>query len=312
MDDKTLKALIKNFPKEVVKDAPKGKFGKYVPHHIVTQRLVDVIPGGYDFTYEEVRGKDNAIVGAKCKLYIKDLDQTIEEVGDVDIHALERNTESEVLKLAVSDGIKRCCMRIGLGLELWTGGITEEEFYAQGETTKEKPKAKPKPTPKPKTEEKFLDEDPGDMLNRLRSALEFHEENPAVRRLVKDMAWKDWKKSGNKTDIAEWNEKDFNLFMDLFVQYQESKFQEEDDTDIVGEVFGDVEEVKDKPVIKNPGDAPTEKQLKTFNGCLAKATDEGKTELVKKAKDALHNGVINKGNIFDWIDTDTWSLIDGS
>jgi len=120
MDDKTLKALIKNFPKEVVKDAPKGKFGKYVPHHIVTQRLVDVIPGGYDFTYEEVRGKDNAIVGAKCKLYIKELDQTIEEVGDVDVHALERNTESEVLKLAVSDGIKRCCMRIGLGLGLWT------------------------------------------------------------------------------------------------------------------------------------------------------------------------------------------------
>lgn len=306
MEDKTLKALIKNFSKEVVKDAPKGKFGKYVPHHIVTQRLVDVIPGGYDFTYEEVRGKDNSIVGAKCRLYIKATDQTIEEVGDVDKHALERNTESEILKLAVSDGIKRCAMRIGLGLELWTGGITEEEFYSQGEA----PKAEPKP--KPKTEEKFLDEDPGDMLNRLRSALEFHEENSDVRSAVKAKAWKDWKNSGNKTDIAEWNEKDFNLFMDLFVQYQESNKQKQDDNDIVGEVFGDVKEVKDKPVIKNPGDAPSEKQLKTFNGCLAKATDEGKTELVKKAKDALHNGVINKGNIFDWIDTDTWSLVDGS
>ena len=50
MDKETQKKLTKNFPKDVVKPAPKGKFGAYVPHHIYTQRLVDVIPGGYDFT----------------------------------------------------------------------------------------------------------------------------------------------------------------------------------------------------------------------------------------------------------------------
>jgi hypothetical protein len=296
--------LIKDFPKKVVKDAPKGKFGKYVPHHIVTQRLVDVIPGGYDFTYEEVRGKDNSIVGAKCRLYIKSTEQTIEEVGDVDKHALERNTESEILKLAVSDGIKRCAMRIGLGLELWTGGITEEEFYAGSTETQTKPK------PKPKAEEptKFLDEDPSDMLNRLRDGLAHHEKNEELRKNLKAKAWADWKKTNRETDINKWTETDYNSFMDMFVEYQSA----EDNTDIVGEVFGDVVEKKDTPVIKNPGDAPSEKQLKTFNGCVAKATDEGKTELVKKAKDALHNGIINKGNIFDWIDTDTWSLIDGS
>ena len=64
----------------------------------------------------------------------------MEEVGDVDMNALNRNiTESEILKLAVSDGIKRCCMRFGIGLELWTGGETEEEHYAGGQ---EQPKKK--------------------------------------------------------------------------------------------------------------------------------------------------------------------------
>ncbi len=132
MDKETQKKLTKNFPKEVVKKAPKGKYGDYVPHHLYTQRLVDVIPGGYDYTYEVVRGADNSIIGAKCKLYIKSTDQTIEEVGDVDVNAVNRNiTESELLKLAVSDGIKRCCMRLGIGLELWTGGVSEEHHYAE-------------------------------------------------------------------------------------------------------------------------------------------------------------------------------------
>ena len=79
-----MKKLTKDFPKSVVKDAPVGKFGSYVPHHLYTQRLVDVIPGGYDFTFEETRDKNGAIIGAKCKLYIKSTEQTIEEVGDVD------------------------------------------------------------------------------------------------------------------------------------------------------------------------------------------------------------------------------------
>ena len=57
-----------------------------------------------------------------------------------------------------------------------------------------------------------------------------------------------------------------------------------------------------------------ENQLKTFNGCLARATDDGKTDLVKKAKDFLHSGKANKKNLFDWIDTDAdpWTLVDGS
>ena len=134
MNKETIKKLTKNFPKDVVKQAPKGKFGKYVPHHIYTQRLVDVVGGQYNFLVKEViRDKDNAVVGAICRLEIEGLG-VVEEIGDVDTHAISRNiTESEVLKLAVSDGIKRCCMRFGIGLELWTGGVTEEEHYAGAE-----------------------------------------------------------------------------------------------------------------------------------------------------------------------------------
>ena len=144
MDKETHKKLTANFPKSVVKKAPQGKYGDYVPHHIYTKRLVDVVGGKYNFTYDIIRDKDNAVVGAKCTLEIDDLG-TVQEVGDVDRHALARNlTESEILKLAVSDGIKRCCMRFGIGLELWTGNTTEEEHYAGVvESVPEPPKKKP-------------------------------------------------------------------------------------------------------------------------------------------------------------------------
>ena len=218
MDEKTHKALTKNFPKDVVKDAPKGKFGKYVPHHIYTQRLVDVIPGGYDFTYEVVRGKDNGIIGAACTLFIKSTEQTIQEVGDVDMNAVNRNiTESELLKLAVSDGIKRCCMRLGIGLELWTGDTSEEEHYAD---TTPAPQPKPKPKAKPEVPTKFLDEDPSDMLNRLRAGLAHHEPNEEVRKKIKDIAWSNWKETKRETDVSKWTEQDYDAFMDLFVEFQ--------------------------------------------------------------------------------------------
>ena len=146
MDKETHKKLTANFPKSVVKKAPKGKFGKYVPHHIYTQRLVDVVGGKYNFYVKEtVRDKNNAVVGAVCRLEIEGLG-VVEEIGDVDTTQINRKqgiTESEILKLAVSDGIKRCCMRFGIGLELWTGDTTEEEHYAgEVEQVVEQPKKK--------------------------------------------------------------------------------------------------------------------------------------------------------------------------
>ena len=230
MDKQTQQKLTKNFPKDVVKPAPKGKFGSYVPHHIYTQRLVDVIPGGYDFTYEIVRAKDNSIIGAKCKLYIKSTEQTIEEVGDVDMNALNRNiTESELLKLAVSDGIKRCCMRLGLGLELWTGDTTEEEHYAGGEDKPKEKVAPPKPVVK---QEEEVEE--SEMKRRIKTAIEFHEPDEKLRETFKTTAWKSVK---NK-DVDSWTQEEYDTFLDAFVDAQEN-FSDEDKKNaaVVDEIF---------------------------------------------------------------------------
>jgi hypothetical protein len=312
MNKETQKKLIKDFPKSVVKPAPKGKFGDYVPHHIYTQRLVDVIPGGYDFTFTEIRGKDNAIVGAKCKLFIKETDQTIEEVGDVTKYQLESNTESEVLKLAVSDGIKRCCMRIGMGLELWTGGATEEEHYSEAkpqQTVEVEKKKVVKPT---KEEQEKMNSVVNDMVPdddikaRLQQALEFHEKDEKTRKRIKQLAWNDFvEKDVGPSDLNLWTNDHFDAYLDIFVAYQSESKSE---TDVVKDVFGDVEE-KTIPGGAWEGEPPTDKQLKTFNEKVAKATDDGQTELVKKAKDFLNSGKATKKNIFDWIDTDgDWSL----
>ena len=38
---KQLYELSRKFPKEWIKKAPKGKFGNYVPHPVITQRLLE-------------------------------------------------------------------------------------------------------------------------------------------------------------------------------------------------------------------------------------------------------------------------------
>ena len=241
MDKETMKRLTKDFPKSVVKDAPVGKFGSYVPHHLYTQRLVDVIPGGYDFTFEETRDKTGAIIGAKCKLYIKSTEQTIEEVGDVDNNALKRNiTESEILKLAVSDGIKRCCMRLGVGLELWTGGVTEEEHYAGPKTSTPKPKlTEQKEDTKvlEKAKDDFVKDIETDMKYRLQKALEFHESNKVLRDKFKQEAWEEFTIDGPK-DLQIWTDDHLDVFLDLFVAKQ-SETDNKDIKDLVDDVFPD-------------------------------------------------------------------------
>jgi hypothetical protein len=245
MDKETQKKLTKDFPKSVVKKAPQGKFGDYVPHHIYTQRLVDVIGGGYDFTFEETRDKDGAIIGAKCRLYIKSSDQTIEEVGDVDMNAVKRNiTESEILKLAVSDGIKRCCMRLGIGLELWTGGATEEEHYSTPQVEVSKPKmTKDKEdievlekakkdfaesiTEKPSTNK-------ADQMNMLIDGFEL---DKSVAQHYKREAFK---KSGLSKDVESWTNDDMSAFLDLFEKEVEA---DKTDTDMIEDVFGEVKDL---------------------------------------------------------------------
>mgnify|MGYP001268033219 CR=1 FL=1 len=318
MNKEVRKKLTANFPKEVVRPAPKGKFGKYVPHHLYTQRLVDVIPGGYDFSYDVIRDKDNAIVGARCILYLKEDNQTIIEVGDVDVHQIARNiTESEILKLAVSDGIKRCCMRIGLGLELWTGETTEEEHYTEVSST---------PVKKLQVAQK-TGTSPSDDADDLQNII------LDLCNKDKTLANKVWKfalnsmqiKKGVPEKIKDYDEDHEKQFVEIAAQFLKKNKEEfakregePEYMNVVRENFDDVEIKEDEVGERPPSgpweqDPPSEAQLKPFNEAMKRTADID-VDLYEKAKKALNDGTITKGNIYDWINREDspWVLQDGS
>ena len=127
--------LLSPFPKELVKKAPAGKFGDYVPHANYVERLRD---SGvkYSWTCEPVYGLhdgEKRIVGAKGTITIADMG-SYDGFGDVDTFKLSnaKFNDGSNLKDAESDAFKRACMRFGLGVELWTGSKqTEEESRAE-------------------------------------------------------------------------------------------------------------------------------------------------------------------------------------
>jgi len=311
LDKETHKKLTANFPKSVVKKAPQGKYGDYVPHHIYTKRLVDIVGGKYNFTYDIIRDKDNAVVGAKCTLEIADLG-IVQEVGDVDRHALARNlTESEILKLAVSDGIKRCCMRFGIGLELWTGDTTEEEHYA-GVV---QPVAEP-PKKKPVAQE--ITKSPSSLTE------------PQLKQMVfsmcnedKDFAKKCYQTSMTRLkmdksisdNVGDWSNDNVDKFLKLVEDYVD-KFKNEfekraGNTEVVNNIIETLGNVKEKESEEDMTDIPDGKwkedpisdgQKNFINSLIEQCIDAGQDELGTEAKKYLASGEATKGNASAMID----------
>lgn len=126
--------LLSPFPAELVRKAPAGKFGDYVPHAHYVERLRD---SGvtYSWECEPVYGTfkgDKRIVGAKGTITIEGMGSYV-GFGDVDTFKLgnDKFNDGSNLKDAESDAFKRACMRFGLGVELWSGSKqTEEEATA--------------------------------------------------------------------------------------------------------------------------------------------------------------------------------------
>ena len=276
MNKETIKKLTKDFPKDVVKQAPKGKFGSYVPHHLYTQRLVDVVGGQYNFLIKEIiRDKDNAVVGAVCRLEIEGLG-VVEEVGDVDTHAISRNiTESEVLKLAVSDGIKRCCMRFGIGLELWTGGVTEEEHYAGVE---EDVVSVAKTTVE--SAEKFAEDIGAEVkvADNLNIFIETFNDSADKKANAKKTAYQQTVEQGAETDVEKWTDDQQEMFYAFF----EVAINEKDIVDTLEDV-GISAEVKEV-VVKEDNDKIT------CDNCKSSEYVEDNSE--KKASDPAKYGKI--------------------
>tara|TARA_Y100000401_G_scaffold2751_1_gene1975 strand:- start:1300 stop:1881 length:582 start_codon:yes stop_codon:yes gene_type:complete len=122
--------LLSPFPQELVRKAPAGKFGDYVPHAHYVERLRD---SGVQYTWqcEPVYGMHNGdkrIVGAKGTITIEGMG-SYDGFGDVDTFKLSnaKFNDGSNLKDAESDAFKRACMRFGLGVELWSGSKQSEE-----------------------------------------------------------------------------------------------------------------------------------------------------------------------------------------
>ena len=286
MNKETIKKLTKNFPKDVVKQAPKGKFGSYVPHHIYTQRLVDVVGGQYNFLIKEViRDKDNAVVGAICRLEIVGLG-VVEEIGDVDMNALGRNiTESEVLKLAVSDGIKRCCMRFGIGLHLWVGESTEEEHYAgAGIMTYEDNVAKTTAESSKKfSEDVGAEQTVAETLNIF---IETFKEDKKAKATAKKTAYQQTVQQGADENVENWTEENREMFYAFF----EVAIN-------ISDVFGDV-------VVKQDNDKIVSDKCKTSdwveNNTEKKASDPAKYGKIPSLVCSNYGSNQGCGTVIEW------------
>jgi hypothetical protein len=126
-----LRELAQPFGASLVSKAPQGKYGDYVKHSTVTERALSVV-GPHSFEVVQlIRGvaakvgqseaRDNAVVGclARLSVTVDGHDIQVMEVGDVENPAM--NNDGRNAKDASSDAYKRCWMRVGLGLHLWSG-----------------------------------------------------------------------------------------------------------------------------------------------------------------------------------------------
>ena len=122
---KNLKALAQPFTTLVKKGSDAGKFGDFVEHSAVTQRLLAHL-GPFDQRVIEIVYDSHPELGQVCTgvileltLYIDGVQVQIQEVGDVEHPFRKGRTNGDRLKNAISDAIKRCAARVGLGLHLY-------------------------------------------------------------------------------------------------------------------------------------------------------------------------------------------------
>ena len=315
MEEKVREQLLAPFPKNVVQDPPKGKFGKFVNHAVYVERLRDC-KVKYSWRFEPTI-IDGLVVGGIGTIQVEGLG-TFQGAGDVENSALQRATKGECMKLAESDAFKRACMRFGLGVELWSG--TDDFFVDDSPVKKAAPKKKVNTKARTKEEAKILNdsaekfaEDIGakkssvaDQLNLILKEMIPNEDK------MQEIKAQVYKNLTDNTEVAEdvnnWTHDDMNKFLNAV----EVALEDEDIVDVVIGSTVKEEKVKDIKGGAWEQEPPTENQMPHFNRAVAKSTDNGDLDLVKKAKEALADGKITKGNIFDWIDTESWSLKDGS
>ena len=315
MDKETQKKLTKPFSKDEVKPPPKGKFGSYVPHHLVTKRLNDQAYGEWSHTLKEiVRDSEGRVRGAVTTFTLFGVSH--DEIGDVDnIDVANNNTEGELLKLCMSDALKRGAMRHGIGLHLWTGEVTEEEHYANKTTTVTPPVKKNKviqetgtSPSKPRITENSLK----DMV-----FVSCKEDKEFAKRCYNDCFNRTIIKV-NKQSLEQWDDNDIVVFLDLVDEYitkHADTFEERKGNEpVVNRIIENLSEVneiteKEKDVDftnddwkKGREEEPmTEAQQGFLEGLIKQAIDKGLDVLASEAKQYLNSDKTSKVTCSDWI-----------
>lgn len=137
--------LLHPFPAAVVHKNPGGG-GDYVKHSTVEQRLLDVLGCPPDTTFvREIRGDApgkkanddplrNVVVGVilRMEATVDGHRVIVEEAGDCELPSNWRHDGAR-MKDAMSDAYKRCAMRLGVGLHLWS----QDDFYLSDKMLKQ-------------------------------------------------------------------------------------------------------------------------------------------------------------------------------
>ena len=106
----------------------KGQFN-YVSHSEVSQNLLGIV-GPHNIEVKHiiyVDGKvDGVIVALTCTIDGREV--TVEEAGGIGTRSM--SDSGELLKEGISDALKRCAMRLGLGLHLWAfDNVKKQDNY---------------------------------------------------------------------------------------------------------------------------------------------------------------------------------------
>ena len=114
-----LQDLAKRLPEKWIQEKGTGFAAKYCSHGDIQQALLAKVGPTSQRVVKIIHAPEGNIIQGvilEMRFYIDLEPVVIEEIGEC-----ERPTDNNALNLknSVSDAIKRCCMRVGLGLELW-------------------------------------------------------------------------------------------------------------------------------------------------------------------------------------------------
>lgn len=117
-----LRTLCKPFPRSLIQAPAPGAYGDYVKHSAVTEKLLGAIGGVDTELVSVVRGENGHVEGVVLKMTatIDGTTHTVTEAGDA-VGGGNWSNDGQRLKDGFSDAYKRCAMRLGVGLHLWSG-----------------------------------------------------------------------------------------------------------------------------------------------------------------------------------------------